>query len=432
MLCETRAVTGTEQRSRVLDWSILKGSAVIGVAIAVMNVSTYGYTVIAAHTLGTEPYGAFSALMGALLVISVLSLGLQATGARRISAHPGQVHSIERVVLDVGLRSAVVLGAVCLLLAPVLNQVLRLGSLPTALLIPLGAVPLTYMGAQAGVLQGERRWVPLALLYLASGVPRLAIGTSLILVSPSEFMAMLGVALGMWIPVVVGFIALRRPRATLPDAEGHPHLELIREVAVSSQALLGFFALTNADILIARASMSSEQAGLYAGGLIMVKAILFLPQFVVIIAFPSMSSQGASRKTLAAALGVSAFFGACGVLATFLFPDLALIFVGGDAFADISADLWKFAIVGTLLAMLQLLVYSALARRQGRAVVFLWTGLAVLVVAALTLTSATSLVALVVAIDTAVFAVLFVLALAATPSKPALHAGVVSAPPRAS
>src|SRR4029453_11297416 len=109
----------------------LRSGAVIAVAIGVMNISTYGYPVLAAHTIGKEAYGAFSALMGALLVISVLSLGLQATGARRISAHPDQVIAIERVVLGVGLRSALVLGALCLALAPLLNAVLHLHSLPT-------------------------------------------------------------------------------------------------------------------------------------------------------------------------------------------------------------------------------------------------------------------------------------------------------------
>ena len=37
--------------------------------------------------------------------------------------------------------------------------------------------------------------------------------------------------------------------------------------------------------------MSDSEAGLYAAGLIMAKAILFLPQFVVVIAFPSMSKE---------------------------------------------------------------------------------------------------------------------------------------------
>ena len=113
---------------------------------------------------------------------------------------------------------------------------------------------------------------------------------------------MLGVALGCWIPVVVGWVALRRPRVEVPEGEGHPGLDLMREVGTSSQALLAFFALSNADILVARAVMSDSAGRPLRRGLIMAKAILFFPQFVVVIAFPSMSQQGDSRKTLALAL----------------------------------------------------------------------------------------------------------------------------------
>ena len=313
--------------------------------------------------------------MGALLVISVLSLGLQATGARRIAAHPDQVGAIEKIVLDVGLRSALVLGAISLALAPVLNSVLRLDSIPTAVLVAVTAVPLTYMGAQAGVLQGEQRWEALAIFYLSAGVSRIAIGTVLIIVRPGEFSAILGVALSFWVPVAVGWVALRKPRPGTDTSPGHPNLELLREVGSSSQALLAFFALSNVDILVARALMSDSQAGLYAGGLILVKAILFFPQFVVVLAFPpdvqaGRVAQGAGRRSRRLFRDRRG-----GVLATLLFPDLALLFVGGDDFAGIKDDLWKFAIVGTLLAMLQLLVYSALARRQGRAILIIWTAL---------------------------------------------------------
>lgn len=393
----------------------LRSASVIAVAMGIMNVSTYGYTVLVAHTIGKAPYGAFSALMGALLVMSVLSLGLQATGARRISAHPEQVVAIERVVLGAGLRSALVLGSVCLLLAPVLNAVLHLHSLPTALLVGLAAIPLTYMGAQAGVLQGERRWAILGLVYLAQGLGRVFFGVGLLIFWPTEFAAMAGVALGCWLPVIIGALALSRPREDVPHSEGHPGLELIREVGTSSQALLAFFALSNADILVARATMSDSQAGLYAAGLIMAKAILFLPQFVVVVAFPSMSKEQTRRSTLLLALGLSALLGSIGVLGTLLFPDLALLFVGGDDFSAIANDLWKFAIVGTVLSMVQLLVYSALARRQGRAVIMIWTALAVLVAAALAVGTATSLVLVVVAIDGALFLTLLAIALSARP-----------------
>jgi O-antigen/teichoic acid export membrane protein len=383
--------------------------------MGVMNLCTYGYTVLVAHTVGKEAYGAFSALTGALLVISVLSLGLQATGARRISAAPNQVTAIERVVLDVGLRSALILGAACLLLAPVLNSVLHLHSLPTALLVGVSAIPLTYMGAQAGVLQGERRWSPLAFLYLAQGVGRFGFGLVLILIWPTEFAAMAGVAIGFWLPVLIGWLALRRPRAHVPHSEGHPGLDLLREVGHNSQALLAFFALSNADIIVARATMSTSEAGLYAAGLIMAKAILFLPQFVVVYAFPSLSRESSSRRTLLLALGMSAGLGLIGVLGTLMFPDLALLFVGGSDFEAIGDDLWKFAIVGTLLAMIQLLVYSALARRQGRAVILIWTALVVLVALAFAVNTATSLVLVVVAVDTGLFLALLAVALTTRP-----------------
>ena len=114
----------------------------------------------------------------------------------------------------------------------------------------------------------------------AQGLGRIGFGLSLILVWPTEFAAMAGVALGCWVPVVIGWWALRRPRVDVPHSEGHPGLELLREVGTSSQALLAFFALSNVDILLARATMSDSEAGLYAAGLIMAKAILFLPQFV--------------------------------------------------------------------------------------------------------------------------------------------------------
>ena len=70
--------------------------------MGVMNVATYGFTIVAARLLGPRDYGAFAALMGLLLVIMVASLALQATAARRIATTPGHVHQIEQVILRVG------------------------------------------------------------------------------------------------------------------------------------------------------------------------------------------------------------------------------------------------------------------------------------------------------------------------------------------
>jgi hypothetical protein len=54
---------------------------------------------------------------------------------------------------------------------------------------------------------------------------------------------------------------------------------------------------------------------------------------------------------------------------------LAVVFVGGAAYAQIASDLWGFAALGTMLAMIQLEVYALVARQQAAAVVVLWGGL---------------------------------------------------------
>lgn len=390
--------------------ALLRGGASIAVAMAVMNVATYGYTVLVAHAVGPRDFGAFSAIMGVLLVVNVLSLGLQATGARRISANPDSVVAVERVVLRVAYRSAAVLALVLLALAPALDAVLRLDSLPTAMLVALTAAPLTVMGGQAGVLQGERRWLPLAMIYLAQGVGRVVFGVGFLLAWRDEFAAVLGVALGAWVPVLIGYVALRRPRSAAP-ASGVSAVELLREVVGSSQALLAFFALSNADILLARAVLDDQTAGLYAGGLILVKAILFLPQFVVVLAFPSMASRGADSSTLVKAMLVALVLGACGTAGTLLLPDLALVFVGGSGFGDVKDQLWLFTVVGTVLSMIQLLLYSALARQQWRAVLAIWATLLALLCTAPFVHTVGSLVRLVLALDSALLLVLVGLAL---------------------
>jgi O-antigen/teichoic acid export membrane protein len=385
--------------------------ASIAVAMGVMNVATYGFTMVAARLLGPRDYGAFAALMGVLLVITVVSLALQATAARRIAATPGHVHQIEGVILRVGVQAALGMGVLCLVLAPVINQVVRLGSLPTAALTAFAAAPLTLMGAQAGILQGERRWFPLAMIYVAAGVPRLVVGTAMILWHPTEFSALLGVAIAAYLPVIVGWIALRHPREPGERSTEHSSRALWSETFHNCNTLFAFFALSNADILVARNVLPAHEAGLYAGGLILVKAVLFLPQFVVVLAFPSMADASAARTTLFKSLTAVVLLGALAAAAVAVLSGLAVIFVGGAQYDAIRHQLWVFALLGTVLSMLQLLIYSVLARQARRAVVLVWVGLVALVAAGQLADSVNALMLIVLTVDTVLLLALLAVAM---------------------
>jgi O-antigen/teichoic acid export membrane protein len=359
--------------------------------------------------------------MGVLLVVNVLSLGLQATGARRVSAAPESRPDIEREVLSTSYVSALALGLLMLAATPVITSTLNLDSWAAAALIAATAVPLTVMGGQAGILQGERRWGPLAGIYLAVGLGRIGFGTVALLVEPNTLGAMVGVTLGALVPVLVGWLALRRPDRHVAVPAAFTALAqrwapggVLRETFHNSHALLAFFALSNADVIIARSTLDEHQAGLYAGGLILSKAVLFLPQFVVVIAFPSMSKQGAGRQMHLISLGAVLAIGAVTTLGVAVLSPLAVVFVGGSQYSDLEGMLWAFAALGTLLAMLQLMIYNIVARQRQRTVLLVWAALVVLVVAANIVDSLPSLLTVVVCIDFALFVVL--LARSLTPS----------------
>jgi len=408
---------------RLPGW--LVGSGVIAVAMGVMNLSTYAFTVLAARLLGPSEYGALAALMGLLLVVNVVSLGLQATGARRVSAFPEDLRQIEAEMLSASYRSALVLGALCLAVVPLVTWLLRLDSWVTAALLAVTAVPLTVMGGQAGILQGERRWLPLAGVYLTSGLGRVVFGVTALLVEPNALGAMVGVAVGAFTPIVLGWFALRHQ-----GAHGARHSlgtrvpagrrgRLLKEVAHNSHALLAFFALSNADVVIARSVLDDHQSGLYAGGLIMAKAVLFLPQFVVVLAFPSMSAAGAGRRTHLKGLGLVLGIGALATAGAAALSGLAVAFIGGAAYAALESIIWAFAAVGTLLAMIQLMIYSVVARQHTRSVYVVWAGLVALLTVAPFVDSVTFLLSAVVVVETCVLLVLLAISVRNPEPEPA-------------
>ncbi|MGN0063167.1 MAG: lipopolysaccharide biosynthesis protein [Nocardioides sp.] len=379
--------------------SLVSSGGVIAVAMAVMNVAAYAFTMIAAFLMGSERYGAFASVMNLLLVFSVASLGVQATAARRIASEPEHVASIEASLFVLMRKVLLPLGLLLVVLAPLVQRLLRLDSVAPVVIAALATIPLTLMGAQAGILQGERRWGPLALVYLAAGVPRLVIGTAILLVQPTETWAIVGVALGMVVPTLVGAWALRGRAHAPADPAHHSVRSLITETAHNSQALLAFFALSNVDLIVARNVVDAHEAGLYASGLILTKAMVFLPQFVVVVAFPAMSTPAQRLRALARGLGAIAALGVLGTGAAWLLSDVALVFIGGQAYAEVKPTLWAFALIGTALSMLQLLIYSALAQQSARASIAMWVGLVVMVALGLRTDDFASLALVVLTVD---------------------------------
>lgn len=347
--------------------SMNRAGTLVAVSMLTMSVVTYAFNLVAARWLIPAEFGALTALLSIILISNVVALGIQAAIARQIATQPEQAQAIIKTTSRVAIAIALMIGAAVALFSLVFTPLLNLDSHWPVIFCGMMMVPLTIMGAQAGIAQGSDRWGQLSLIYLASGTGRLVGGTLGMLVLPTATGAMIGLALGGWLPVIAG-IGLMRSHATAPMESRKP---LVAEAFTASIVLFAYFTLSNLDALLARSVFDEHNSGIYAAGLIMTKSALFLPQFVSVVFFP-MLARDAGHRSRITAVSMVAVFGFIATAGVALLPKLALILVGGDKYSEIMNKLWIFAGTGTVLAIVYVLVFDALARRFRGVSAILW------------------------------------------------------------
>lgn len=355
--------------------SLVKGAGLVGIGMAVMNVAAYGFTLVAVHALAPALFGALTALLGLVLIGNVASLGLQATGARRIATHtgPGQAVLADSL-LKAGRVGGIWLTVLALLATPVIILLLHIDSIVAVALLAPALGLMTVLGAQLGVLQGGEHWRELAIVYAMVGVGRVGLGGLGLLIEPSLVGAMGGIAAGTALPVLAAAFVLRGSTGAQPGEVR----QIFHETLRGTHALAAFFVIANADVLLARALMEPDDSGRYAAGVIVAKACLFLPQFVSVVVFPALAADPDDSRRLRNAVKVVAGIGLIAIAGTLLLPDLVVAVVGGEEYAAVGPIAWLFAISGTAYAVLHLVVLAAIARQERYVAMVQWIGLAIL------------------------------------------------------
>jgi hypothetical protein len=348
--------------------AVLGPAALVSMAFLGANALAYGFTVLAARSLAPAAYGELAALLGLLLVGTVPATGLQTAaalhlGRRGPSADPAAVGRWHATALTVGLAGTALAG----LSAPLVGRLLHVTDPAALIWLAVLLLPHTLVAGYQGLLQGTGRHVRLAVVVAAFAAGKLTGGTAGLLIGGSPTAALAGMTAGAAAGVLVGWAATGRPglRGNLGTSLG---------TAVSaSGALLGFVVLLNLDVLLARHHLPAVEAGEYAVGAIVAKVAFWLPQGVGVVLLPRLADPEHRRRLLTTGLTLVGSVGLCLVLATAVLGSAALPFVGGPAYGgSLGASAWLFALLGTLLALAQLLLFSGMASADRGATAAVW------------------------------------------------------------
>jgi O-antigen/teichoic acid export membrane protein len=349
------------------NFGALKGVAVVGAGMILAQAAAWLLMLVAARSLGPTEYGAFGALSVILLIASTCALGLQVVVARQVAA--GGTH--RAVSRWIGVQVGVIAMLVVLALSPLLTRLLQFSTWLSLALTAATLLPLAVTYRQLGLLQGAQLHWRLGALYAISAGSRAAFGIAGAVVYGTAFAAVLGSAVGAalgaaaGVPFVRGFSAWDRNLSV--------QSRLLREVGHATHSLIALYALTNVDVLVARTHFTSFESGLYAAGALITRIVFFLSTAVVITAFPHMVSDR-RRGIRTKAVILVAVIGGSAVVACGLFPTLAINAVAGESYETIAEFVWVFGLTGTGFGVIQVLLYSQLAKDQRWAAITLWVG----------------------------------------------------------
>ncbi|WP_375489756.1 hypothetical protein [uncultured Jatrophihabitans sp.] len=340
-------------------------AASVPAAFLLANALSYALLLVAAHRISAAAYGELSSLLGLLLVATIPALALQTVAARRVAVH-GTDEGVRAGTVRFGLGATVVLA----LVSPALAAFLHLHGVLGVLLVAATVPPLALIGAASGVAQGRREFRRLGLLILGGTGGRALGGLVAIVAFGTPDAALAGILVGAIAAATC--TALDVARHSAPQASGTGAPGLVLEAAHATHAHGLFLLLTSLDVLLARHVLTSSQAGVYAVGAVLTRAALWLPQSLVLLLFASLAQQASRRAAGQRAALITTALGAVAVAGTALLGPLVVSAVGGSRYHRLDSVVWLWALLGALLAVVQLAVLAGLARRSRRRAVLLW------------------------------------------------------------
>ncbi|MCG7633313.1 polysaccharide biosynthesis protein [Gordonia McavH-238-E] len=354
------------------------GSVAVGSMVA--NVCMYVVHLTAsAHFLDVSEYGEFAVLLSAMLVLGVPAMALQNVIAREVVLG-GDEGRLRRLGLVTTLW-VVVLTAVA---TPLVALLLRTDVATTA--AALASAPLlALIAAGQGILQGRGEFQVLSWVLAAVGVARSMPIIAAFAAGAGPAGGLLAGTLGAAASAVVAWLVVwsvatvGRPAGAPSGAAG------VLSVVRASQVQLVLIVASSIDLLLSPRVLDAEAVGVYALGAIATKVAFWLPQAIGVVFYPRLADPARSAASLRQAVAVVAGIGVVlTVLAGAAGPIVPFVF--GDGYDALVPILWLFAYIGAALAVLQVVLLSAIARDRTRVALGTWVVVAAEVLVIVTVT----------------------------------------------
>jgi O-antigen/teichoic acid export membrane protein len=341
------------------------------VGIVAANLGNYLFHLISARFLGPADYADVATLVALASLISFPLIGVQFALARyvahySVTSERPVITALARRSMTLALKVAGVLTLALVGLSYTLQQALDIDSLAAVVMTNLLAAPALLGPVVWGLAQGLERFRLYSFAIGAAPVVRALLAALLLAlgfgvagaIGATLLAAVAAFAIPLW--YLRGWFS-GGDDAAVPVTRREAAAYLVPVIV----GVLSITSLTTVDVIVAKAALPDEDAGLYGGASLIGRVILYLPAAIVTVLLPRVSARAAvGRETadvLARSLLVTGAFCLVATVAAVTLPRLIVLVAFGSEFEDAASLLWRFALVMSGFAILNVLLSYHLA-----------------------------------------------------------------------
>jgi len=350
---------------------IIKGVVLVGLGLSVPQILAYIASVFAARVLEPIQFGAFGTMQGITQIGQPLGLGIQAFIASRLIKKYKKNY---KAILRYGFEVSLIVFLANILLSFPLSKLFSIDYL--VLILTIGSIsPFIFFSTQLGIAQGKELFRKLALMYVVFGLGRSVSVIIGLIIYPKLISVGIGFFIGTFLSAIISHFILDKSAKFWKSKRLN---DSSKGLIQTTQILLALYVLVNVDILIARVTLSPDNSGIYAVGLLVAKIAFFMPQAITVVMFPRMGENKSTALSYAfiGTLLIGFFY----VLFSFFAGNFVVKAIGGSKYLQLNEEVWLFAIEGVFFALLQVILYSRISRNDTIAPIILWFGTLIAVI----------------------------------------------------
>lgn len=344
--------------------TLLGSGLFVGVATVAANGLNAGFQIALARILTPAEYSLLVALIVITLIAAVPPLAFQASVAREVAV---ELEAGRRGAAGAALRDTVRGLSLWALVVFALGALATIGGGWAALATAGTIAGALVIPAVWGGLLGARMFVAFGLAQLTFAGTRFAAGAGIGLGGGGAAAVMGGVAAATILTLLVTALPQRDLWRVADRARGRRLATLPNAAAATGLTVL--MALATVDVLVAKLSFSSSDAGAYGVASVGARVLLLVPIGVVTVLFPRVATlrdPARERRHLLGGLGVVALLGAVTTAILWVFADPLVTGIFGEKYAAAVPWLGPLALAMALYALTTVYVYHFLSLARTR------------------------------------------------------------------